>query len=354
MATSGTVGQTVFTTRKLLEHAFGRCKVKRVKITAEMLGIGLDCAWLALSNLANRSVQLWAIENTILPLYQNNRLVPLPVGTLDVLTATLRNLTRLTEDATVASSAGGTASYAFDDDFDTACTQTSANGNLSAQWVDDVLVTTVGLLFESAFSGTLNFERSDDGSAWVTVSSVTSVTGAAGEWLWYDLNGSLATTYFRVRASAGGTLDVTELFLGNNPREITIARLNLDDWSNLPNKTAAGAPLQFYLDRARSQPIMNIYYAPSTEYRYNQVIVNRSRQLEDVGTLTQEVELPQRYYDAVVWDVAWRLAAEVEEVQVDYEKLQRSAEKALLEAEAGDTDDSPTYIAPDIGVYTSA
>lgn len=355
MATSGTVGQTTFNTRKLLEHAFGRCRVRREAITAEMLGIGTDCTWLVLSNLANLSVQLWAITRTILPLYENSYQVTLPTGTLDVLTATLRNLARLTDSAiTLTTSAGGTADYAFDDDFETACTQTSANGNISAQWDSAVLVTTAGLLFETAFTGTLNFERSDDGSTWVTILSVADVSAAADEWVWYDFDGNLEAEYFRVRASGGGTLDVIEAFFGNNPREITIARLNLTDYANLPDKTSQGSPLQFYLDRQRTQPIMWIWNAVGSEYKYNQIIVNRSRQLEDVGTLPQEVEVPQRYYDAIVWMVAERLAWEVVEVKVDPTVLAQRAEKALAEAQRGDTDASPLYLSPDISVYTRA
>lgn len=354
MATSGTVGTTVFQTRKLVEHAFGRCKVKRAMISEEMGRIALDCLWLTLMNLSNRSVQLWAINSVILPLYENQRRVVLPTGSVGLLAMpNLRTLTRLTDGATVVSSAGGTVDFAFDDDFETSLTQTSPNGNVSAQWADDVLVTSVGLLPNASGTWTFSFERSDDGSTWTTIETHTAVTITAGEWKWYDLDGSLAAPYFRVVASGGTTLDLRELFLGNNPREIPMAQLNVDDWMNVPDKTSTGMnPVQFYLDLQRTTITLNLWPVPSRSARYAQVTALVERQLEDVGSLSQEIEAPPRWYDALIWDLSWRLAAEVPEVTMDWTTLFKIAEAQLDLAERGESDMSSSTLAVDISPYT--
>lgn len=354
MATSGTVATTTFNTRKVIEHAYARCKLAREKITAELVQTALDALFLGMSNLTNRGVQLWAIEHTILPVYQNSRFVTLPVGTLDVLTHNLRGLTRLTGSATMTASAG-TVANATDDDFETSCAA-GVNGTITAQWSSDTLVTTVGLLFGAAFTGTLTFQRSADGITWTTVLAVTGVTGVDNAWLWYDLDASLAADYFRVVASLGGTLTIRELFLGGTPTEIQMARLNLDDFSQMPNKAVPGAPYQFYLDRGLPAPIMNLWPAVDVQYRYYQVVVDRTRYLEDVGTLQQEVEVRQAWYDAIVWDLAERINAELSQelTVVDQAWLETRAEKALAVAERGEYDDSPTYYVPGISVYTRA
>ena len=93
MATSGTVSTTNFTTRRVIDHAFRRCRLGAQQITSEMIDVAKDQLYLILSNLANRGLQLWCIERSILPMYEGNGAVPMPLGTIDVLNTNL-NLMR--------------------------------------------------------------------------------------------------------------------------------------------------------------------------------------------------------------------------------------------------------------------
>jgi len=73
------------------------------QITSEMIDVANDQLYLILSNLANRGVQLWCIERLILPLYEGQGAVTLPLGTVDVLNTNLRTL--LESTGTTASTA---------------------------------------------------------------------------------------------------------------------------------------------------------------------------------------------------------------------------------------------------------
>jgi hypothetical protein len=77
------------------------------------------------------------------------------------------------------------------------------------------------------------------------------------------------------------------------------------------------------------------------------------RQIMDVGALTDELEVPQRWYEAVVMMLAHRMSLELPQVGMDrVAYLEKMAEKYLFEAEQEERDKSPIYFAPNISVYT--
>lgn len=352
MATSGTISTTTFNTRKVIDRAFGRCKLKPELITAEKIEIAYDNLYTGLSNLANRGVQLWCIEKLIIPLYQGVEAIELPLGTIDVLNGNVRTLDRLT--GTDTSSDGGTVANGFDDDFATKVTQTAPNGNIQTIFSSDTQVTSIGILPGTTATWTLTIERSeDDGATWTTVYAPGSADYTDNEWVWYDLDGSIATTYWRLRVSGGGTLSLRELYWGNNPNEIPLGRLNQDSYTALPNKTFQGKPLQYWFDRQLNQPIMHIWPVTNEGFRYAQFTIWRHRYIQDVGTMAQEVEVPQRWYRAIVAQLAADIASELPEVNDAREGLLFSAASvAWTEAQNEERDNSPLMITPSISGYT--
>jgi hypothetical protein len=78
-----------------------------------------------------------------------------------------------------------------------------------------------------------------------------------------------------------------------------------------------------------------------------------SRQIMDVGSLTDELEIPQRWYEATVMMLAHRMSLELPGIQMDrISYLERMAAQYLMEAEQEERDKSPIYFAPNISVYT--
>ena len=354
MTTSGTVSTTTFRTRSVVDRAFGRCKLKPEQISAEYQDIARQNLYLILSALANRGVPLWCIEKVILPLYQGQAIVEAPLGTVSVMNSSYRSLSRVT--GTNTSSAGGTVANAFDDDFATSLTQTSALGNVQVLFASTTLVTSIGYLPNATGTLSLSFQRSSDGSTWTTVLAPGSTSYVAGTWVWYDLDGGIASLYWRVLALSG-TIDAREIFLGNTPAETTLGRINQDDYTALPNKTFEGRPLQFFFNRLRgsSDALPRLYTWPVCDLtnRYGQIVVWRQRQIQDVGTLAQDLDIPQRWVKAIVAELAAELAAELPEVPETLEiKLIGQARTAYIEAQGEERDDSPFTITAQIGAYT--
>ena len=327
MAYSNTVSQTVFDTRKVMENAFRRCRVRPEMITAEYVSVANDQLYLLLSDLANMGAPLWCIEKQILPLYDGEGYITLDTKVVDILNSNLRQLQTVTGTNTT-----------------TATTRTIAFGGAT-------FVTTVGVLWTAA-AVPIALERSVDGIVWTTIQTETP-TAVAGEWTWYDLESSVATPYFRVRATSG-SLNFLEIYTGNTPTEIPLARMNRDDYTNLPNKSfQSNRPLQFWYDRLIPNPVMRLWPVPNSGAITSQIVLWVQRYIMDVGTMTQQVEVPQRWYEAIVAMLASKLALEIAEVDTSLiPLLDQKANVALYTAQAEERDNSPMMMAPNIAVYT--
>jgi hypothetical protein len=327
MAYSNTVSQTVFNTRKVIENAIRRCKLPAESITAEYVDIANDQLYLLLSDLANMGAPLWCIEKQIIPLYNGVGDVVLDTKVVDILNSNLRQLQTVSGTNTTTST-----------------THTIAFGG-------DTFVTTVGVKWLAA-SVPIALERSPDNIVWETIQTENPVA-TTGEWTWFDLESSVATPYFRVRATTG-TLVFEEIYTGNTPTEIPLARMNRDDYTNLPNKYfQSNRPLQYWYDRLIPNPVMHLWPVPNSGADTSQLVIWIQRYIMDVGTMTQELEVPQRWYEAIVSMLAAKMAMEIVEVEVGMiGMLDAKAQQALYTAQAEERDNSPMTIAPNIAMYT--
>lgn len=328
MAYSNTVSQTSFNTRRVIENAARRCKLPAQSLTPEHVDIANDQLFMLLSDLSNRGIQLWCIEKQIYPLYNGLGDLVLDTGTLDVLNSNLRTLQQVTGIN------NDTSTYR------------------EVAFTTQTFVTTVGVKW-AANAVPLALERSDDGVTWDVIQTETP-TATAGQWTWFDLESSVATTYFRVRATSG-TLSFSLVYLANTPTEIPLARINRDDYTNLPNKTfQSNRPLQYWFDRQVQQPVMHMWPVPNQAAEFNQIVLWRQRYIMDVGTMTQEIEVPQRWYEAIVAMLAARLALEYIEVDVNLvPMLDQKAKESLYYAQQEERDNSPMMILPNIAMYTA-
>lgn len=350
MATSGTVSTTVFSTQKLIDHSFRRTKLSPQQITPEYLQTALDLLWMNLSTLASRGIALWCIEKVILPLYENVQTVPCPVGTVDVFNANLRTSQRL--EGTAASSEG-TAENAFDGDIDTACVQTTPAGDIELTLDSPSAAPLFGILPGSSGIWDISIQASTDGSTWVDLYTNDALEVVDSNWEWLDIEGVIDYQYYRLKANNTTILDVREFYVGNLPSEIPCAKLNRDDYANLPNKFFAGRPVQFWYDKQRDRPLLTLWPAPQLQFTFAQMVLYIQRYVQDVGTMAQEIEVPQRWYKAIMLQLANDLASEIPEVGPNAKaEIAMDLMPALREAWDSEDDASPTFILPNISPYT--
>lgn len=328
MAYSGTVGQTSFNVRRVIDNAVRRCRIPVQQITAETLDTAKDQLYLLLSSTANSKLPLWCVEKTIYPLYEGQPYITTYAGTVDILNANIRQLAQVTG------------------------TPTTSSSQIVTQFTTATQVTTVGVHWSAASPPGLEFARSNDGSSW-TVIQIEAPTAAAGEWTWYDLDIAVAATYFRIRATSG-TISASETFLGNTPSSIPMGRLNRDDYTALPNLSSPGyKPLQYWLDRKAASPVMRLWPVPMASTTYLQVVAWAHRHIMDIGSYSNDVEVPQRWLEAVVAMLAAKLAGSLPDVDPALAgQLDAKADAALRDAQNEERDNSPMTITPNISGYT--
>ena len=356
MAYSGTVGTTVVNVQEVIDHAARRCGKLAEELTSEQQLTARQSLYYFLSSLINIGIQYWAISKEVIGLTPDKYIYELPLGANDALNVLYRTMNRPSGEYT--SSAGGVVANVYDGNTSTYCQQTSPNGNISVFYGtnDPIYAGSIGILPYVAGGGSslwsVIYEYSTDNITWNTLDDLGQVLVTDNQWIWTDIDPGQNVEYYRVRVYNGTTMALRELYIGNNSREIQMSRLNRDDYTNLPNKNfTANQPYQFWFDR--TIPVPKIYLWPTPSDAFVQMTVWYSRQIMDVGALTDELEIPQRWYEAIIMNLAHRLSLELPQVPMDrVAYLERMAAQYLNEAEQEERDKSPIYWAPNISVYT--
>ena len=352
MAYSGTTGTTVITVQTLIDHGARRCGKLAEELTSEQVLSARESLFFLLSNLINIGIQYWAIDKKVYGFTADKYIYDLPLGGNDVLNALYRYMDR--PNGSYTSSAGGTVANLYDGDVDTICTQTSANGNISVTFgtANPIYVGSIGILPAASGTWSIIYEYSIDGSTWQTLVDLGSIVVVNNEWVWTDIDNGQNVGFYRIRAYSGTTLSLRELYFGNNSTEITMSRLNRDDYTNLPNKNfTANQPFQFWFNR--TIPQSQIWLWPTPQNAFYQMTVWYSRQIMDVGDLYGELEVPQRWYMAVLCMLSHQMSQELPGVDLNkIQYLEGQAAKYLSMAEDEERDRSPIFLAPAIACYT--
>jgi hypothetical protein len=355
MSTSGTVGTTVISVQKLIDHGARRAGKLAEELTNEQVLAAKDSLFYLLSNLVNYGIQYWCIEKHVYGLKADQYVYKLPLGGVDVLNVLYRSMNRPTPSSTggyFASS--GQVANAFDNDIDTIDVQTAPDGHIGINYGtgNTIYAGSIGILPGISGEFHILLETSNDGTTWSLLEDTGVTTWVNNEWLWYDIEPGASVQYYRMRETGGNTLAVREFYVGNMSREVPMARLNRDDYTSLPNKNfTANQPYQFWFNRTIPQAEITLWPTPSDPFI--QMVVWYHRQIQDVGALSGELEIPQRWYLAVQNMLAHQMAMELPNVdpgRITY--CEQQAEKYWLMAEQEERDKSPVYYAPNISYYT--
>ncbi len=351
MAYSNTVGQTVISVQTLIDHGARRAGKFAEELTIEQVQSAKESLFYLLSNLINQGIQYFAIKKYVFGLKPDQYEYSLPVGGNDVLNALYRTMSRPTGTPFASS---GTVGLAFDNNVATADVQTAPNGNIGIDYGTNntVYAGSIGILPAVSGSFHILLEWSNDGSTWNTLYDTGVTAWVNGQWLWYDIEPGVNAQFYRMRETGGNTLSVAEFYVGNNSTEITMSRLNRDDYTNLPNKNfTANQPFQYWLNRTIPQATITLWPAPSNPFV--QMTVWYSAYVEDVGALSGQLAIPDRWYMAIQCMLAHQMAQELPSVDVGrITYLEAQAEKYFQMAEQEERDKSPIYLQPNISVYT--
>ena len=351
MAYSGTVGQTVVSVQNFIDQGARLSGKLAEELTVEQVQASKQALFFTLSNLINQGINYWCISKKVYGLKPDQYEYLLPVGGNDVLNALYRTMKRPPGGVSASS---GNAAFATDGNVDTIDVQTAPNGNITIDYGTDnpVYAGSIGILPGTSGDFHILLETSNDGVTWTLLQDCGVETWVDNEWLWYDIDPGATKQYYRMRETGGNTLAVREFYVGNLSTEVTMARLNRDDYTNLPNKNfTANQPYQFWLNRTVPQAKITLWPTPSDPFV--QMTVWYSRQVMDVGDLNGQLEIPQYFNQAIQFMLAHQMSMilpAVDMARITY--LEAQAEKYFQMAEAENRDKSPIYYAPNVSVYT--
>ena len=327
MATSGTVGQTVINTAKMLEHAWRRCGLKPTMQTPEAVLSAKESLYILMVHLANRGLNLWCVEEERLPLYAGQAKYLLPTGTLSVLNVLHSKPNLIT--GTVTSDASS-----YTDELDESST-----------------VVLIGLKLATVPNGAVTLESSADGITW-TVFKTIALADAPTTLTWYSLDVQVTDTFFRVVDN--GTvpaLSVTTFSLATGVTDVTVSQFNRDEYAQQPDKGfTSGSVTNYFFDKSLT-PEIACWPVPSANGNFLSVWVHK--QVQDVGSLSQEIAIPSRWMESILNQLSFRVAMEAEGVDpARITMLKQLSDESVIVAELDETDGSPIMIQPNISVYS--
>ena len=96
---------------------------------------------------------------------------------------------------------------------------------------------------------------------------------------------------------------------------------------------------------------MYIWPVPNNDFQMFQLLVEK--QMQDVGTLTNELSVPDRWLPSIQASLSHKIAMQVPGVdggKISY--LEAYADKLFMQASNEERDKSPIYFQPNISYYT--
>lgn len=320
MTTSGTVGQTIISTAKVIEHALRRAGVLASAQTPEIVDIAKECLFLLLTHYSNTSFNLWCVERKVIGYEPGRKEYLLPSQTNDVLnvlhgTPTLASILSLASNVATLESVQS--------------------------------VTRVGIKFSVLPTADYTVSVSSNGTDfYVGATGKSSNTVDVDSVYWFDFD-PLATCLSL--SVSGGTVEA--VYAATSVSEIPITPLNRDQYAELPNKDTPSSTVVNYLFNKTLNPSLFVWPVPSDKTRHMVVWVHR--QIQDVGGLTQTLAIPSRWFESTIIQLAFRLSMELPGVDpARIKMLSELSQTFAIEVENEETDSAPSYVRPGISPYT--
>lgn len=353
MAYSNTTNETKITVGQLIEYAFRAAGKTAEEQTPELINAAKQALYYILMNLSNRGVNLWMLQNKLVGLIQDQKIVTLPESTIDIREANWSyNIAPSIAEALPVDNFDAPA--LFDLTLANHATSTISENWFGAAYQAPQRIVNVGFnAYAPDGPATYNFvlEASEDGVTWKLLETFPETTLEDGTWAYYPINTTQAHTYYRLRETVASTFSLRQITMSYVQQVIPLARLNRDDYWNLPNKDfPSQRSLQYWYDR-QIDPQMYLWPIPSNNFQMLQLIIES--QIMDVGNLSNQIYVPNRWIATVQSWLSHELSLQLPGIDLNrITYLEGQYNKWLAQAEAEERDKSPIYFQPNIAPYT--
>jgi hypothetical protein len=329
MATSGTYNFQSVQVELLIREAYERIGILGEFVEPQKLDSAKRSIDLLLLEWMNKSVNLWTLETAYLTLVQGQGQYTLPSYVSDIIQVNNRIYNGGPDDIIIVNNrtyrrqlggnpytnpGGADPVNAFDGDSSTVCTLDDADGSIAYEYnPNEQIISLIGLQSNNTtqYSITVEISQAIGDEGWIELFVIPPQVYTIGVIKWIDVPVITSAKKYRIRETGGATLSFQEIYFCtsvDNPLDINIANVSRYEYLSLSNKKLQGRPSIYYLDR-QITPILNLWPVPSD---ISYISYSYKKMIQDVGSVgavyTNNLEIPSRFYPALVWGLSWMLA----------------------------------------------
>lgn len=330
MTTSGTVAQTSISVDDLITLAVLQAGKPPSTVGGELLQNIRNALYLIIADLGNDGINLWCLNKSVQNVLGGQSTFQLPVATSDVTNALYRQLNAMT----------GPVVASFD-----AQTYTPSG---------PVAVSNITGVFTTGGTASVVIEYSLDGTNWLPQTAMDSTYVATGALITTDLGNTQPAVAWRLRDTSGALLPMSDVHFRTISNEVTMGRMNRDDYTNLPNKMQAGSKsLQFWFDK-QINPRAYVWPVASTSMR-DQIVFWYAAEVQDPGDLSNQLAVPTRWYQSLCDTLSYRTALLIPPAELPPGRLavlQQVDANSRRRANDGESDGSSFRLSPRVRGYT--
>ena len=355
MAYSNTENQTKIKVAQLIEYAFRSAGKMAEDQTPQYIDAAKQALYYILQDLPNKGVNLWMLKEILFGITNGQKVVDLPATTIGIRAANW-SYQVTPQIAEALPLANANAAVLFDGNLQGFATSISGSNNwFGASYSSAQTIVNVGFNAYAAGGGSATYnlilEASNDGTAWSTVETFPTTVLKDGTWAYYPINTTLPYLYYRLRETVASSFSLRQITFNYVQQVIPMSPLNRDDYFNLPQQAfASNRALQYWFDK-QIDPSIRIWPVPNNDFQMLQMVLEL--QPWDVGNLTNELYIPNRWLRAVQAMLSHELAMQVPGVDLaKIQYLEAQAMKHLQSAENGEEDEAPIFFRPNVSYYT--
>jgi len=358
LAYSGTYNQTKINVDQLISYAYRDAGKQAEEITPEYINAGKQALFYVLQNSVNRGINIWLQKIEVFGAQTNQQILTMPSNCVDVLEANWVYAVN-PQISSALPTDNANAAVLFDQSYNADlgfhATSSLSKNYFGAAYSQATRLFYIGFnAYAPSGSATyqLDLQVSNDGTTWTTWESFPSTTLNDRDWKYFGINVTQQFNYYRLNnRDTANTFSLRAIQFAQSQQVIPMARLNRTDYFNLPNKQfPSQRSLQYWFDR-QIDPQMYLWPVPNNNFQIFSMILEL--QPQDVGSLTDELYMPDRavpYFQAALSHKLAMQLPQIDIARVQY--LEKLALEARTQFEEEDRDKSPIYFQPNISYYT--
>jgi hypothetical protein len=302
-------------------EAFERIGIIGNKETLPMISSAVMSANLALSEWMGKGPNSWMRKRGMITLYANQPTYQLPTNITQLVDSIAIQPNVLNTGGTAGSStvASGSPANVFNPASTAGCTLADPNGFFSYDYGagNSNSITYIGIApLQNNQNYTIAVDYSFDNVNWITIYNGKTQNYNSNQVEWIVISNSLNARAWRIRETGGATLGIQQLYFSqpayNGPGDRAMTSLSYTEWMQLANKMTPGIPTAYFFDM-QINPTITLWNVPNQSYispaPITAILYSAYFYPQDITNLFNQFDVPQRFFEALVSEVAYRLAA---------------------------------------------